>query len=86
MSWYFGQKRHFKVKNALIYFLYTSQFISRTEVLWIIVMFLSAVWTHSDGTHSLQEDPLVSKWSIYILDGLKVNKLLANPFWGQLFL
>ncbi len=25
-----------------------------TVVVWIIVMFLSAVWTHSDGTHSLQ--------------------------------
>ncbi len=25
-----------------------------TGVVWIIVMFLSAVWTHSDGTHSLQ--------------------------------
>ncbi len=24
------------------------------DYLWIIVMFLSAVWTHSDGTHSLQ--------------------------------
>ncbi len=25
-----------------------------TGVVWIIVMFLSAVFTHSDGTHSLQ--------------------------------
>ncbi len=25
-----------------------------TGVVWIIVMFLSADWTHSDGTHSLQ--------------------------------
>ncbi len=27
---------------------------SGADYLWIIVMFLSAVWTHSDGTHSLQ--------------------------------
>ncbi len=27
---------------------------SGDDYLWIIVMFLSAVWTHSDGTHSLQ--------------------------------
>ncbi len=27
-----------------------------TGVVWIIVMFLSAVWTHSDGTHSLQRN------------------------------
>ncbi len=25
-----------------------------TGAMWIIVMFISAVWTHSDGTHSLQ--------------------------------
>ncbi len=27
---------------------------SHVDYLWVIVMFLSAVWTHSDGTHSLQ--------------------------------
>ncbi len=28
--------------------------IDGLDYLWIVVMFLSAVWTHSDGTHSLQ--------------------------------
>ncbi len=28
-------------------------FIDGLDYLWIIVMFLSAVWAHSDGTHSL---------------------------------
>ncbi len=33
-----------------------------TVVVWIIPMFLiSCVGSHSDGTHSLQKDPLVSK-------------------------
>ncbi len=35
--------------------LFTSQDVNWwTGVVWIFVMFLSAVWTHSDGTHSLQ--------------------------------
>ncbi len=60
----------------------------------IIVMFLSAVWTHSDGTHSLQSiyywdwcrDTLLQIWwrhkLILILEGLKVRTLSANVyFW-----
>ncbi len=40
---------------------------SGVDYLCIIVMFLSAVYTHSDGTHSLQ-DPLVSKrWNATFL-------------------
>ncbi len=65
---------------------------SGVDYLWIIVMFLSAVWTHSDGTHSLQR----INWCnakflqicsdeqklIYILDALKVSTFSANcSFW-----
>ncbi len=34
---------------------------SRVDYLWIFVMFSSAVWTHFDGTHSLQMIHLVRK-------------------------
>ncbi len=33
-------------------------------MVWIIVMFLSAVWTHSGGTHSLQR---IQCWAICIM-------------------
>ncbi len=33
---------------------------SGVDYLWIIVMFLAAIRTHSDGTHS--QHPLMSKW------------------------
>ncbi len=63
---------------------------SNVDYLWIIMMLLSAVWTHSDGTHSLQMIHLwasdvmlnfsksVLKWSklIYILDGARVSATL----------
>ncbi len=50
---YFGQKQQFKVKNALMMdlFLTNMQLLASqdikwwTGVVWIIVMFLSAVWT-----------------------------------------
>ncbi len=32
------------------------------DYLWIIVMFLSAVWTHSDGTHS-QQSKFIHWWA-----------------------
>ncbi len=70
---YFSRKQLFEVKKVLmIYFfianmqLFTSQNIplmdwSIVDYLWIIVMFLSAVWTlHSDGTHSLQR---IHQWA-----------------------
>ncbi len=52
-----------------------------TGVVWIIVMFLSAVWTHSDGTHSLQSihwwDTDAMLWwrnkLIYILDDPRMS-------------
>ncbi len=56
----FRWKQQFEAKNALMMDLvltkhFTSQDVSWwTGVVWIIIMFLSAVWTHSDGTHSLQ--------------------------------
>ncbi len=31
--------------------------------LWIIVMYLSAVWTHSDGTHSQRISDIILKLS-----------------------
>ncbi len=62
-----------------------------TGVMWIIVIFLSAVWTHSDGTHSLQRihwwasdvmlnlsKSVLMKKLIYILDGLRVSKCSAK--------
>ncbi len=65
-----------------------------TGVVWIIVKFLSAVWTHFDGTHSLQrihwgasdvmlnfsKSFLMKKKLIYILDDLWpwVIKFSAN--------
>ncbi len=57
--------------------------------LWIIVMFLSAVWTLiSHGTHSLQSTFLQIYFQqknklIYIMDGLKMS---AFSFWSELFL
>ncbi len=71
-----------------------------TGVVWITCrlmsfVFLSAVWTHSDGTHSLQRIHWNAKlhiwWRnklIYILDGLRVSKRSSNFhfFWGELFL
>ncbi len=59
MDSYFSQKQWFEVKTTDL-FLTNTQLLSSqdvnwwTGVVWIIVMFLSAVWTHSDGTHSLQ--------------------------------
>ncbi len=58
----YGWKKQFEVKNILMMNLFLTnmqRFASQvfnwwTGVMWIIVMFLSAVWTHSDGTHSLQ--------------------------------
>ncbi len=36
---------------------------NHVDYLWINVIFLSAVWTHSDGTHPFTvEDPFESKW------------------------
>ncbi len=63
--------------------------------MWITdQLFLSAVWTHSDGTHSLQRvhwcasaamlnfSKSFKKKHPYILDGLKVSTLSANTiFW-----
>ncbi len=70
---YFGQKGHFKVKIALklwICFLQTHSFwLLKTltdglEWYGLHVMFLSAVWTHSDGTHSLQR---IHWWASYAM-------------------
>ncbi len=64
----FGQKQRFKAKMSLIDLFLTNiqLFISQdvnccTGVVWITCVILSAVWTHSDGTHSLQRSHLVSK-------------------------
>ncbi len=70
---------------------------SGVDYLWITVMFLSDVWTHSDGTHSLQR---IHCWAseamlnfaksvlmkrkelIYIFNGLRVNTFSTNfHFW-----
>ncbi len=69
---YFSWKQMFKAKNVLMIDLiltntelFTPQdIIWWTGVVWIIVMFLSAVWTHSDGTHSLQS---IHWWSDVML-------------------
>ncbi len=61
MDSYFVRKRQFKVKMSWwICFLQTCSFSLLktnwwTGLVWIIVMLLSAVCTHSDGTHSLQK-------------------------------
>ncbi len=56
---YFGQKQCFVKQNKVFMmnlFLTNTQLFTfykqLLDVLWIIVMFLSAVLTHSDGTHS----------------------------------
>ncbi len=67
---------------------------------WIHVdycdVFICCLDSHSDGTHSLQRDPLMSSdvilhfpnlfwWRnklIYILDGLSFSKVLANFHFG----
>ncbi len=65
VSYYYGlwtPKVMVYVKNSFmmdLFFTNTQLLASQdinwwTGVVWIIVMFLSAVWTHSDGTHSLQ--------------------------------
>ncbi len=67
MDSHFSQKQQFTLKNALMMdlFLTNTQLFSIHKTLidglmdWLtglvwIVMFLSGVWTHSDGTHSLQ--------------------------------
>ncbi len=71
-------KQWFEVKKVLmdLFFTNTQIFTSQdinlwTGVMWIIVMFLSAVLTHSDGTHSLQRIHWwASEETIYIFNGL----------------
>ncbi len=63
MDSYFGQKQMFLnlrrlndgfVSSKHSFSLHGIINWSGVAYLWIIVMFLSAVWAHSDGTHSLQ--------------------------------
>ncbi len=75
-----------------------SSHLNQVYYLWIIVMFLSAVWTLIWRHPFTAEDPLVSKWCnatflqiwwrnklIYILNGLRVNTFSANfHFWVNL--
>ncbi len=64
-----------------------------TGVVWIIVMFLSAVWTHSDGTHSLQRSTCEQSNNATFLQiwwrhklGWSEGKVRVNcNFWGELF-
>ncbi len=68
--------------------------LDRSGVVWI-VMCLSVVWTHSDGTHSLQRtqwwtgDEMLNfsksvliKKLFYILDGLRVSNFKENLNFG----
>ncbi len=60
---HFNQKQQVEVKNALMFTFYKHSFSLHRSLIddsymWIIVMFLSAVWTLTAPIH----DPLVSKW------------------------
>ncbi len=62
MDLYFSQKQQFEVKKHLKMDLFITKcifslhktIINGLEWCGLIVMFLSTVWAHSDGTHSLQ--------------------------------
>ncbi len=105
MDSYFGQMQRFKVKNFLMMDLFltntqlfASQDINRwTGVVWIIVMFLSAVWTliltapiHCRGSigeevtecYISPKSVLMKKQTLYIFYDLRVSKLSGNcHFW-----
>ncbi len=96
MDSYFGQKLSLKLNILLInllqicsFSLYFSHTLSDgLESCGLHVMFSSAVWTHSDGTHSLQR--IYISLLIYIcsdketnLDSLRVSKF---SFLGEVFL
>ncbi len=104
MDSYFGQKWPFKHLNdgfvsyklaAFHFRMLNYGFMSYVDYLWIIVMFLSAVWTLILTAPIHCKESMVSKWcnakflqicsdeeSNYILDGLRVSKCSANVhFW-----
>ncbi len=99
MDSYFSWKRWSKVKNVSMdlfltnALLFTSQDVNwwtgvvwMKQHLWIIVMFLSAVWTlilswASDGMQLECISPNLFPWRnklIYILDGLRLSTFSAN--------
>ncbi len=96
---HFGQKQQFEVKNVLMIdlFLTNTQLLASqdinwcTGVVWIIVMFLSAVWTliltapiHCRG--KWWNATFLQIWwrnkFIYILDGLRVSTFSSNFHFG----
>ncbi len=59
----FSPKQCFEFKNVLMdLFITNTQDWIHVEYLWIIVMFLSAVWTLIQQHPFTAEDPLVSRW------------------------
>ncbi len=57
------------------------KFMRIIRVVWIIMMFLSAVWTHSDGTHYLQMICWLSKWCTvkFVLLKKQTHLYLGRP-------